>query len=143
MPYKYLEEIAIADVAFEAWGSTLEELFKAAADATMNVMVVDLNTITDREKRSIELEEGDLDLLLFNFLQELIYYKDAQKLLLRVDNIHIEKTQTGFKLRAQVFGEELNPEKHDLRVDVKAVTLHQFQVKKTSEGWRAQVILDI
>jgi SHS2 domain-containing protein len=143
MPYKYLEEIAIADVAFEAWGSTLEELFKAAADATMNVMVADLNTITDREKRSIELEEGDLDLLLFNFLQELIYYKDAQKLLLRVDNIHIEKTQTGFKLQAQAFGEELNPEKHDLRVDVKAVTLHQFQVKKTSEGWRAQVILDI
>lgn len=143
MPYKYLEEIAIADVAFEAWGSTLEELFKAAADATMNVMVADLNTITDREKRSIELEERDLDLLLFNFLQELIYYKDAQKLLLRVDNIHIEKTQTGFKLQAQAFGEELNPEKHDLRVDVKAVTLHQFQVKKTSEGWRAQVILDI
>ncbi len=143
MPYKYLEEIAIADIAFEAWGSTPEELFKAAADATMNVMVADLSTVADREKRRIELEEENLDLLLFNFLQELIYYKDAQRLLLRVDNIHIEKTQKGFKLQAEAHGEELNPEKHDLRVDVKAVTLHQFQVKKTSEGWWAQVILDI
>ncbi|HWP46328.1 MAG TPA: archease [Candidatus Limnocylindrales bacterium] len=143
MPYKYLEEIAIADIAFEAWGSTPEELFKAAADATMNVMVADLSTIADGEKRRIELEEENLDLLLFNFLQELIYYKDAQRLLLRIDNIHIEKTQKGFKLRAEAYGEELNPEKHDLRVDVKAVTLHQFQVKKTSEGWWAQVILDI
>jgi SHS2 domain-containing protein len=143
MPYKYLEEIAIADIAFEAWGSTPEELFKAAADATMNVMVADLSTIAEGEKRRIELEEENLDLLLFNFLQELIYYKDAQRLLLRVDNVHIEKTQKGFKLRAEACGEELNPEKHDLRVDVKAVTLHQFHVKKTSEGWWAQVILDI
>lgn len=143
MPYQYLEEIAIADVAFEAWDSTLEGLFKAAADATMNLMVADLRTIAEREKRSIELEEEALDMLLFNFLQELIYYKDAQKLFLRVNEVHIEKTHGHFKLRAEASGEELDPQKHDLGVDVKAVTLHQFQVKEIPEGWQASVILDI
>ena len=143
MPYKYLEDVAIADVAFEAWGATLEELFKAAADATVNLMVADLSTITSHEQRTIELEDDSLDLLLFNFLQELIFYKDAQKLLLRVGEIQIERTNGSFKLRAEAHGEELNPAKHELGVDVKAVTLHRFQVQETPEGWQANVILDV
>jgi len=143
MPYKYLEDVAIADVAFEAWGATLEELFKAAADATVNLMVADLSTITSHEQRTIELEDESLDLLLFNFLQELIFYKDAQKLLLRVGEIQIERTNGSFKLRAEAHGEELNPAKHELGVDVKAVTLHRFQVQETPEGWQANVILDV
>ena len=53
MPYRYLEDIATADVAFEAWGDTLEEMFVAAADATMNVMVSDLDTIAPVEKRPL------------------------------------------------------------------------------------------
>jgi len=143
MPYKYLEDVAIADVAFEAWAATLEELFKAAADATVNLMVADLSTITSHEQRTIELEDESLDLLLFNFLQELIFYKDAQKLLLRVGEIQIERTNGSFKLRAEAHGEELNPAKHELGVDVKAVTLHCFQVQETPEGWQANVILDV
>ena len=143
MPYKYLEDVAIADVAFEAWGATLEELFEAAADATVNLMVADLSTITSHEQRTIELEDESLDLLLFNFLQELIFYKDAQKLLLRVGEIQIERTNGSFKLRAEAHGEELNPAKHELGVDVKAVTLHRFQVQETPEGWQANVILDV
>ena len=45
MPYRYLEDIATADVAFEARGKDLAELFMAAAEATMNVMVADLDSI--------------------------------------------------------------------------------------------------
>lgn len=143
MSYKYLEDVAIADVAFEAWGATLEELFKEAAGATMNLMVADLNTITSREKREIALEDESLDLLLFNFLQELIFYKDAEKLLLRVRKVHIEESNSVFKLRAELCGEKLNPAQHELGVDVKAVTLHRFQIREIQDGWQANVILDI
>lgn len=143
MPYRYLEDVAIADVAFEARGATLEELFQAAADAMTHVMVADLGAITAREKRKIELQDESLELLLFNFLQELIFYKDAQKLLLRVGEIQIERSDGSFKLRAEACGEELNPARHDLGVDVKAVTLHRFQVREIPEGWQANVILDV
>lgn len=84
MPYKFLEDIAIADIAFKAWGKDLEEAFTAAADATMNVMVEELDSIRPREKREIKLENSKLDMLLFNFLQEFIYYKDSEQLMLRV-----------------------------------------------------------
>lgn len=143
VPYRYLEDIATADVAFECWGETLEELFIAAADATMNVMVEDLNSIAARKHRKISVNAEALDLLLFQLLQELIFYKDAEKLLLRIPEVHIQRRKNDFTLSAKAYGEELNPAKHELLVDVKAVTLHRFQVEKTSSGWKATVILDI
>jgi len=143
MPYRYLEDIATADVAFEAWGDTREEMFVAAADATMNVMVSDLNAIAAVEHRMLEATAEELDMLLFELLQELIFYKDAERLLLRVPTVHIEAQPGQFALRAEAYGEEIDPEKHDLIVDIKAVTLHRFKVEQTSRGWEAIVILDI
>lgn len=143
MPYQYLEDIATADVAFEARGDTVEDMFVAAADATMNVMVEDLNTIADRQRRIIHVEADAVDMLLFQLLQELIYYKDAERLLLRVPEVHIQRQNHHFKLSAEAYGEELNSDQHELLVDVKAVTLHRFQVEQTESGWRAMVILDI
>lgn len=143
MPYRYLEEIAIADIAFEAWGGTLEETFMAAADATMNVMVEELDSLRPLARRELKLENDALDMLLFNFLQELIYYKDAEKLLLRVSRIEIKGEDQRHVLQGIAVGEELDPSRHNLRVDVKAVTLHRFSLEKTERGWQASVILDI
>ena len=143
MPYRYLEEIAIADVAFEATGRTLEELFVAAADATTNVMVGDLASIADRERRRIRAEEGAPDMLLLDLLQELVYYKDAERLLLRVPEVHIQRTDGGLTLAAEAHGEQLDAAKHMLLVDIKAVTMHHFEVIETADGWRATVVLDI
>jgi len=143
MPFRYLDDIATADVAFEAWGATLREMFVAAADATMNVMVADLSTIAEKEYRSLQVDAKTLDMLLFDFLQELIFYKDAYQLLLRCAEVHFKRKGNLLILQAEAYGELLNPAKHDLVVDVKAVTLHRYKVEKTSRGWEATVILDI
>lgn len=143
MPYEFLEDVAIADIAFRAWGKDLEETFEAAAEATMNVMVENLDAIEPVEERAIEVVQEAADLLLFDFLQELIYYKDSERLLLRVKDIRIHKDNQGYRLRARARGEVIDPERHQLRVDVKAVTLHQFRLEQTRDGWEAQVILDI
>ncbi|MCM2357557.1 MAG: archease [Geobacteraceae bacterium] len=144
MPYRYLDDIAIADVAFEAWGKTLEEMFSAAADALMNVMVADLGSIRQDEKVAFSLENAELDLLLFNFLNELIYFKDARRLLLRIEALTIERDDSGnFTLQGRAGGEVLDPDRHSQLVDVKAVTLHRFRVEETPQGWEATVVLDI
>src|SRR5213595_4235542 len=91
MPYRYLEEIGTADIAFEATGRDLPELFRDAADATTNVMIDNLNSIEPRETRQIELSNGKLDMLLFDLLQELIFLKDAERLLLRIRKLHIKE----------------------------------------------------
>lgn len=143
MPYQFLEDVAIADIAFSATGATLEELFSSAADATMNAMVDDLSTIQRTTQKAIALEAEAADLLLVNFLQEVIYYKDAQRLLLRPEQLHIEQRDRHLTLQASLSGEPINPEKHELRVDVKAVTFHRLKVTQTAQGWEAMVVLDI
>ena len=100
MPFHYLEEIGTADIAFEATGRDLPELFTAAADATMNVMIDNLDAIEPRETRQIELANDKIDMLLFDLLQEFIYFKDAERLLLRVRTARIdEKDQKYFSNR--------------------------------------------
>ncbi len=143
MPYKYLGEIAVADVAFEASGETLEELFIAAADATMNVMVAELSSIRRHEEVRFSVEHPELDLLLFNFLNELLFFKDARRLLLRIESVTIVTHPTLLTLQAIARGERLDPARHAQLVDVKAVTLHRFKVERTRGGWQATVILDI
>ena len=89
MPYEYLEDFGTADIAFQATGRDLPELFMAAADATMNVMIDNLDGIEPRETLQIELSNDNIDLLLFDLLQELIFLKDAERLLLRVREVQI------------------------------------------------------
>ena len=142
-PYRYLEEIATADVAFEARGATKEETFLAAADATLNTMVEEIGTVAPREHRVFSLAAASLDLLLFELLQELVYRKDAERLLLRVRDLRIEETGSGYRLHADAIGETIDPGRHPLLADVKAVTLYRLSVEKTPSGWRAVVVLDV
>lgn len=143
MPYEFLEDVAIADVAFRAWGATLEDVLTAAAEATMNVMVGELSSIGRTVTRTVTAEADAPDLLLVNFLQELIYYKDAERLLLRPERVQTGRQDHRWTVRATLRGEPLDPQKHELKVDVKAVTLHRLRVEQTPEGWDAFVILDI
>ena len=143
MPYKFLEEIGIADIAFEAVGRDLPELFRDAADATMNVMIDNLDAIEPRETRNIELSNEKIDMLLFDFLQELIYFKDAERLLLRTREVRIDERDQKCFLKAEAAGEPLDAARHHQRADVKAVTLHDFSVEKEHGGWKARVLLDI
>lgn len=143
MPYEFLQDRAIADAAFRARADTVEELFVAAADATMNVMVEDLSAIAPAQKKRLQVESDSIEMLLFNFLQEIIFHKDAEQLLLRVSAPRITCLDGEYILNAVARGEHINPAKHALVVDVKAVTLHRYRVEKIPGGWVAEVILDV
>jgi len=143
MPYHYLEEIGTADIAFEATGRDLPELFRDAADATVNVMIDNIDAIHPVETRQIELSNDKLDMLLFDFLQELIFLKDAERLLLRIRKVQIAERDENYFMKAMAEGELLDTERHLQSADVKAVTLHDFSVEQTECGWKARVLLDI
>ncbi len=97
----------------------------------MNVMVEDLASIAPKEQREIDLEERAPDMLLFDLLQELIYYKDAEQLLLRIEKLN----RNGERGIVPPSGErgrgETRPWRHEQRADVKAVTLHRLRLEKT------------
>ena len=143
MPYEYLEDFGTADIAFEAIGRDLAELFRDAADATTNVMIDNIAAIQPRETHDIELSNEKLDMLLFDLLQELIFLKDANRLLLRLREVQVTEKDEHYFVNATAEGEPLDAERHHQRADVKAVTLHDFSVERTEGGWKARVLLDI
>ena len=143
MPFEFRGDIAHADIAFNAWGETLEEVFKEAALATMKVMVEDLTAIRQTEKVEIKLDQSNEEMLLFDFLNEIIFYKDAKRLILLPARISITKSNEGWTLQATLQGEEIDAAKHQLNTDVKAVTMLRFSVARVPEGWRATVVLDV
>ena len=143
MPYRFLEDEATADVAFEAWGKDLPEVFQAAANAVVNVMLENPRDIRPQEVKRFEVQNVQLDLLLFNFLEQLIYYKDAQHFIGNVTRVEVTGADANWRAVAQVAGERLDPERHHLSVDVKAITLHEFTLVLERAQWRAHVVLDI
>ncbi len=143
MPYEYLEDSVTSDVTFRAWGRDLDELFTAAADATTNVMVEALESISPTVTKAAHANAEALDLLLVRFLEELIFHKDAEGLILRATGVHVETANHERHVQAQLRGEPIDPSKHELLADVKAVTLHGLRVEQTDSGWSAQVTLDV
>jgi len=143
VPWRYLEDVAIADVAFEAWAPTPEGLFADAVDATIGVMAEEPAAIGAGERRHVSLSDRALDLLLFQLLAEIVYFKDAEQLLLRCPHPSIVGSAEDWRLEADLQGERIDPSRHRLLLDVKAVTLHMLEVRETPEGWRARVVLDV
>ncbi|MBI4151194.1 archease, partial [Candidatus Woesearchaeota archaeon] len=123
MPFKMLEGVVMADAAFEATGKTPDELFEQAALAVESVMV-NLKTVTKKSTTAITLEKDTIENLLYEFLSELVYLKDAEQLLFSKATVSVNKNK-GWLLNAKLEGDTLN-KRMKLGTDIKAITLHQF-----------------
>jgi len=109
MPYRFLEKVATADVAFEATGKTPRELFISAAKALEEAQV-DTKQLANSEQRTVSLENETLEGLLFDFLNELIFLKDAEGLAFAKQNIKIQKdNNTKWRLEGRLLGEGIDP----------------------------------
>ncbi len=136
-PFRILEHTA--DVGFEAFGSTREETFANAARALIDLMV-DLDAIDPGEDIIVRIEGADPESLLVNWLSELLYLHDAEGWLFRDFEIQNLRDDS---LVAIARGEKFQRSRHQVKLQVKAITYHQLALERTPEGWRAQVYVDI
>jgi SHS2 domain-containing protein len=143
MPYEFHPEAATADIAFTASGSTLEQCLSESVEALLAVTVTNPEQVEKKEERSFMVKAPDRDLLLFDLLQECIFHKDTDRLLLHCSGIEVLHRDGNWEARAHLQGERLDPKRHHQRVDVKAVTLHEFSLKEEQGQWKAHMILDI
>ena len=136
-PFRTLEHTA--DVGFEAFGSTREEVFANAARALMS-LIVDLETIEPRSELTLHIKGPDPESVLVNWLSELLFLHDAEGWLFQ--EFEIQSLHEG-SLIAIARGEKLQRPRHQVNLLVKAVTYHQLVLEETPQGWRAQVYVDI
>lgn len=139
--FKFLEHRADAYIA--AYGKTLEEAFENAALATFEVMT-ETNKVTPKFEETVEIEGFDEKALLYNWLETLLVKFDTTESLYSKFKIEsIQRTWAGLKLRAKIYGETFNPEKHPQKVGVKAVTYHLMEIVKRPNETTIKFILDI
>ncbi|HEV2386386.1 MAG TPA: archease [Candidatus Acidoferrales bacterium] len=136
-PFEILEHPA--DVGFLAHGATLEELFANAALALMS-LAWELEGVEERESREIRAEGGESDLLLYDWLAEILALADGERLVLK----RFVVNELGpCRVRGTAWGEPFDRSRHRARTYVKAVTLHQFELRQSERGWSARVFLDV
>jgi len=140
LPFTFLPDIALADIAFEAESQTVDGLFEECARAITDIMV-DPKSLRPAVERKIALESEDLDRLLYDFMTELIIVKDVDSLLF--GEFRVSVSPGGKSLTAVARGEAIDRKRHRLRNDVKAVTMHLFGIGRTDHGWKTTVVLDI
>lgn len=139
--FRVVEEVALADCAVDLEGKDLDDLFETGAAALLQLMV-DPATVAITVDRTITLEAAELDLLLYDWLSELIFLKDRDRQVFARAVVRVQG-EGPYRLHALVRGGAIDPERTALRADPKAVTFHQFRLEPDADGWRARVVIDI
>lgn len=105
-------------------------------------IMVDLDGLEERKEISFELEDENLEGLFFNWLSEIIYYKDAECFLIKQCNVEISGDRNN-RLKATLSGDIIDPERHALKADVKALTYYKYRIEKIGDNWQGEVVFDL
>lgn len=141
--YDFVEGIALADCAVDVEGGDLADLFETAALALAELMV-DPATVPTTVRRTVTLGAETVDLLLYDWLSELIFRKDRDREVYTGARVVVSADGGGpCRLSAEIEGGVIDRARTELRADPKAVTFHQFRVERTERGWQARIVIDI
>jgi SHS2 domain-containing protein len=140
--FRFLDDVATADLAFEASGDSLEEVFHAATDALMDAMA-DPRSVGATWSKTIQREDEDPAALLFDWLSDVVYWKDASGVVFSRAELALQPRKGGWHLTAILTGEPVNYATQQLRADVKGVTKHLYRVQEEKGHWTACVVLDV
>ena len=142
--YRFLEEIALADVGFIATGDSVSELFAASAAAVIEAMVNPVSVGTNWT-REVRLSGEQVDELLFDWLNAIVFLKDAEAVVFRDVHalVNYDSDAGLWRLSATLIGDHVDANRQELRTDVKAVTKHLYEVKEKEGTWSAHVVVDV
>lgn len=142
--YRFLDKIALGDLAFEATGDSLSELFATAALALIEAMADPL-TVGTNWTQDCRLSESAIDDLFFEWLNAIVYIKDADSVVFHdaLATVKFDGESNLWHLDATLIGDHVDAIRQDLRADVKAVTKHLYAIRSNEDSWHARVVLDV
>jgi SHS2 domain-containing protein len=136
-PFEVIDHTA--DIGIVAHGADIKQVFANAALGLFNLMA-DLEDFKEDFQRAIELSAEDVEVLLVEWLNELIYIFDVEHIIFK--RFEIEEL-TSTQIRASCFGQKIKPEQHKLKREIKAATYHMLRISKEDGSYKVQVIFDI
>jgi len=128
-----------ADLGLRIVSPDLDGLFRDAAEGFYSVVVEPSRPSGGADELELRLAADRLDHLLVDWLNELLYLFDTKRLLLDSIRLTVRGTQLSATARSRPADEQRDRMLHE----VKAITYHGLRVERTTDGWLAEVILDI
>ena len=135
--YKILDHTA--DIGIEVWGKTKEEALANTVEAMFD-LIADSENVSARQEKQLSISGADTADMLINLLREALYLFHSQAWLCKCCEI-LELSAD--KVVAKVSGEPYDAKKHQLKMEIKAVTYHTLKIEQLEKGWRARVIFDV
>lgn len=133
-----------ADVKVKSWGKTLEEAFSQTAYSLMATISPNLKKITPKIEKTINIQAEDKEALLFDFLSEFLYIFDVDELIFsEVNVLKIQKSNQTFELEALLKGERFSLEKHEIGIEVKAITYSFMNINEQKNKVEIDIVFDI
>lgn len=136
---KYRLTTRQSELAVKVTGGSQAELFANSAFALFDVMS-DVEKIEIKERLPLEVEGADRDDLLVNWMRELLYLYQRSGFLLKEFVIREVKDTS---VKAEVCGEKVDPDRHEIKQEIAAVAYHQSRMTKTGNQWTAQLIFEV
>lgn len=127
-----------ADIGVRGFGGSVEEAFAGAAAALYSVMV-DLPRVEPRNERHVNVEAGDREQLLVEWLNALLAVSDIDRMVFSRFEVRI----LGERLEGSAWGEPLDRKKHRPNVEVKGATYHMLSVHERDGEVVAQCVVDV
>jgi len=128
-----------ADIGIRACASSAEATLVNAALGMFSIMT-DTGSVDPTEEVGVEVTAPDPEALLHDWLEELLFQSQTRNMLFARFNV---RRLEGNRLSASAYGEPLNPDKHPLKLEIKAVTYHRLKFGPAQSGWEATVIFDV
>jgi len=138
IPYEIIEHTA--DVGLKVNGTTIKELFENAASGMFYIVAHKKSIANEHKKIQIKKEVEDFEELLVDWLSELLYIFDSQKILFSNFKI-LELNNSG--VIGEAFGEKIDPSKNTLQTEIKAVTFHDLKIEEDKNGFSCKIIFDV
>jgi SHS2 domain-containing protein len=133
-----------ADVRVRSWGPSLEEAFSQTAYSLMATISPDLKKIIPKIEKKITIRAEDKEALLFDFLSEFLYIFDVEELVFNQIYVEkIEKFNNGYTLMATLKGEKFNSKKHEIGIEVKAITYSFLSIEESRKNTIIDIVYDI
>ncbi len=128
-----------ADLGLRVRAADLNALFADAARGLFSIIATGLDPARAADMVRFQLAASAIDLLLFDWLNELLYTYESRRLLLSRFDVEVADNW----LSGVAYGEPVDAGRHSLEHEVKAITYHGLKVERVGEGWLAEIIVDI
>lgn len=138
MSYRFLDHAT--DAFIEVTAGDVREAFSVAADAVIN-LTLDQSRVDERQEKEFSARGKDLEYLLFSWLEEVVFVLITGGFAIRRTEFDIARGD-GYQISAKAFGEPLDLQKHGFRVEIKAPTFHEMEIRQNG-GVSMRFLLDL